>query len=70
MATQGEGLKWQKARCQKSGPPFTAVSWLAMHAPYRRHEEGAQVTQSELCLGCGDSPVCLNHGGERRALAC
>lgn len=47
MATQGEELKWQKARSQKSGPPFTAVFWLAVHAPYRRHEGGAHVAQSD-----------------------
>lgn len=40
VAYKEEEAREEMVRPQKSGPPFTAVAWLASGAPYRGHGGG------------------------------
>lgn len=52
----------EMVRPPKSGPPFTAVAWLASGAPYSGHGggRGTHMTQPGLCLRVTAQCVC--HG--------
>lgn len=54
----------EMVRPPKSGPPFTAVAWLASGAPYSGHGGGEGYPHDTAwTVPKGDCPVCLPWGG-------